>query len=363
MNLNFNKILYLSTHNTEKDPGVEKKIQGICAAAERKGYTIERITKNCKSIKERRELIGKTLDADAGIIFIRSFGVLTITVLPVLKKLRKEGRIIICDQPTPLSTTLREIWCSNRPLLKRLYSIGFGVLSGPWSMRYYNRIIEYAPEGYYFRLGNSKRLLIMGNGVDPQRMSLRKHKFCDKNIKLVGVANTSPSHGYDRIIRAIATFNRDNSTSAFFEIIGGDSNSPTIIGLKALAKDLGVEDYIAFTGFRGDEYIASAYEKSDIAVGALGLFRKGLHFSSILKIREYCLAGIPFITAGADPDFEGNTPFRFVVPNDESISPIVKVLEEFSERRKTFSDEQIREYALEHFSFDKKFDQMMEGLL
>lgn len=364
MKINYNKILYLSTHSIDVDPGVEKKIHGICAAAEKKGFAIERQTMYCRSIGERRNLVNRAFDSDAGIIFIRSFGVMTISIISALKKLRKEGRIIICDQPSPLSTTLREIWHSNRKLIKRLYSISWGILSGPWSMYPYNRIIEYAPEGRYYSLGNRRRIKLMGNGIDISRINPRKYLGrSDSNIRLVGVANTSVHHGYDRVIRALADFNRNNKRKAYFEIIGGSTGSPVINELKALSKDLNVEKYITFAGFQDKDYISEAYNTSDLAIGSLGLFRIGLGFSSILKVREYCLAGIPFITAGEDPDFEENPPFRFVVPNDESIAPILNVLNEFSEKRKTFTDEQIREYALEHFSFDKKFDQMMEGLL
>lgn len=118
-----------------------------------------------------------------------------------------------------------------------------------------------------------------------------------------------------------------------------------------------------FCGFQDKEFISRAYDSADIAVGSLGLFRIGLNTSSILKIREYALAGIPFITAGYDPDFQEDMPFRFLVPNDESISPIVNVLERFPSARKTFTDEDIRKYAIENLSLESKFDQMISGLL
>jgi hypothetical protein len=81
-----------------------------------------------------------------------------------------------------------------------------------------------------------------------------------------------------------------------------------------------------------------------------------------LKVREYCLAGIPFIASGVDPDFPDNLPFRFVVSNDNEIDDILNVFSIFPQKRKTFTDEEIRQYAIDHLSYDSKFREMIDGL-
>lgn len=362
--LNYNKILYISLHDPGRDPGVENKIAGVCNVARRKGFEIERITQPCKTIGQRHAVMASALRSDAGIFIVRSFGTLGVTIMWQLMKARKEKRILICDQPSPLSMGLKEIWRSPRAIVKRIYAVSWGIISGPWALWPFHRIIEYAPESFYYSFGNENSILLMGNGIDINRMALRDfQKGVDQTIRLVGVANTSVHHGFDRMIRAISEFNGRHSAKATFRIIGGDVESAIIKSLKSLAKKLDIEDYVEFCGFQDKEFISRAYDSADIAVGSLGLFRIGLNTSSILKIREYALAGIPFITAGYDPDFQEDMPFRFLVPNDESISPIVDVLERFPSARKTFTDEDIRKYAIENLSLESKFDQMISGLL
>lgn len=364
MELKNNKILYLSLHDSENDPGVENKIKGFCRVAAEAGFEVDRLNRYCRSIGQRRTIMKQALRSDARYIIIRSFGTLTVVIADLLIKARKQGRVLVCDQPSPLSTTLNEIWCSRRPLIKRLYAILWGIVSGPWSMWPFHRIVEYAPESGYFSLGNRRSILLTGNGIDISRIKLRNHVAADDGvIHMVGVANTSIHHGFDRIIRALARLRERGRVKADFSIIGGAPASATIISLKELAESLGVSDLVRFHGFQQKEFISDAYDHADLAVGSLGLFRIGLDFSSILKIREYSLSGIPFITAGEDPDFPVDIPFRIKVPNDESIEPIVDALERFHQIREQFSDEDIREYAVGHFSFEKKFAQIMEGLI
>ena len=144
--------------------------------------------------------------------------------------------------------------------------------------------------------------------------------------------------------------------------MGGEDDNPEIISLKALAESSGAGDCVIFHGRRESDYISAMYSQCDIGIGALGLHRKGLEDSSILKIREYALAGIPFITAGSDPDFTGEEPFRFVVPNDESISPIVECLLSFPQKRKSFTDSQIRAFAESRLVYSKKLQTILGGL-
>lgn len=363
--LNNNKLLYVSTHDAEKDPGVEKKIRGFCAVAEKKGLVVERVTHNCKTISSRIKMMRTIVDTNAKTIIFRSFGVLTIVVLNYLYLLKKREHVIICDQPSPLSSLLKEIWHSNASLIKKLYYTCWAILSGPWSMWAYNRIIQYAPESKFFSLGNKKKTLLLGNGIDINTVQPRLQQGNNnwEQIKLVGVANLNIHHGFDRIIRSIAIYNSRNKAKAYFSIIGGNLHSPVIKNLKNLASSLNVAEYITFHGFKNHEFISREYNSCDLAVGSLGLYRIGLDFSSTLKVREYCLTGIPFIVAGQDPDFPIDVPFRFVVPNDESIEPIVDVLEIFPQKRCLFSDEQIREYAFKNLSLDAKFDKIINGLL
>ena len=143
-----------------------------------------------------------------------------------------------------------------------------------------------------------------------------------------------------------------------FELVGEDDAS----SIADLARRLGVADKVHFHGIQGSEYIWNLYSRCNLAVSSLAPYRKGLRTAAVLKAREYCLAGIPFIACGADPDFGSDVPFRLTVPNDDSIEPVVEVLEKFDKERDKFTDEQIRDYAIAHLSYESKIKQMLEGL-
>lgn len=359
------KLLYVSCHDVEKDPGVEKKIVGMCAAARANGFETERITEVCKSLDARRRLVDRVAETDAAIIIFRSFGECGFAVRNRLKKLRAAGHILICDQPSPMTTMFNEINHSGASFAKRMYNSAMAIYTGPWGFRPYHRVVEYAPESSFFSWGNRKRLMLCGNGIDVSRVPVRNYDggAPDGSLRMVGVANTAVHHGYDRLIKAMAIYNGKHDKKAFFNIIGGNPDSPVIMSLKRLTHDLNMDDYVKFSGFRNQEFISDAYDRSDLAIGSLGLFRNNLHTSSILKIREYCLAGIPFMAAGADPDFKVGVPFRIVVPNDESIEPIADALEEFTKRKGMLTAGEIHAYAVEHLSLENKFKQITEGLL
>ena len=57
--------------------------------------------------------------------------------------------------------------------------------------------------------------------------------------------------------------------------------------------------------------------------------------------------------AGKDPDFPESSPYRFLVPNDESIEPIVDVLEQLISAELP-RPEEVRKYAESHLAFEGK---------
>lgn len=363
MILDEKKIAYVSGHDADKDPGVTQKISGLCRSARKQGFTTVVFNRYCRDIDSRRQLMDQALATNAKYIIIRSFGYCNLFIMSRVAKARCQGRIIICDQPTPMKACLYEVMAQHRAWYKKLMELLMICLHGSIGFMPFNRIVHYADESSFFNWAVRNKSVKMGNGIDPDAVNLREPRLPDKDtLEILGVANVSFSHGFDRVIRAVAEYNHISGHRARFHIVGGEEDNPEIISLKALAESLGIEDCVIFHGRKGSNYISGLYSRCDLGIGALGLHRKGLKDSSILKIREYALAGIPFITAGSDPDFNGEESFRFEVPNDESISPIVDCLISFPEKRKRFTDSQIREFAKANLAYSNKLPAILDGL-
>lgn len=362
--LNDKSIVYISGHSPELDPGVDRKVHGLVESAKKIGYTGVVYNKHCRTVRSRIILFKKVFDTDARYIFLRSFGWMHLVIMPYIIKARWQGRKIICDQPNSLSRYTRQLNHFNISPLKRTIYKALTYLHGSIGYLLFNRIIQYDIESSFFMFGVRHKAILMGNGIDADQIKLRTKNYTgNSELKLVGVASLKDVHGYDRIINAIAIFNQRNSLKAKFYIVGGNDGNPVLLKLKQLTEQLGLENYVTFYGTKGTDFINKLYGECDIAVDAISCTREGVSVCSSIKTREYAMAGIPFICSLSDPDFNHDEPFRIMIPNDESIEPIVDALEKFPTTRKLFTDEQIRRFALDNLSYEHKFKTMINGLL
>jgi len=362
MELNIRKILFLAVCDGS---GVEKKIEGLCKAAIEAGYATEKMVRSCKGLSDRRQLMCHVLTTDAKYVVLRSMSSYSIFFLLLMLKARMQGKIIIVDQASPLNSYIYEINGYKRSFRWKLSKKMMTYIGGPLFLGLASRVIQYANESVWFEIFCRRKTILMANGIDIDRISQRDKNYPDgiNQLSIVGVsASIANWHGYDRIIRAMSKWKQMGGKPAItLDLVGNDMNEDSN-NLKRIIKQMDLEKEVHFWGFQPSGFLSTIYGKSCLAVASLGLFRNGLSMASVLKAREYCLAGIPFIAAGNDPDFPSDTPFRFEVSNDNDIDDIINVFKTFAERRKTFTDEDIREYALRQLSFKNKFKQMMQGL-
>jgi hypothetical protein len=85
--------------------------------------------------------------------------------------------------------------------------------------------------------------------------------------------------------------------------------------------------------------------------------------ASILKAREYCARGTPFIYGIADPDFPPDFPYILHVPADESPIDIEQVLA-FAKEVCADPDhpQKMRRYAEEHLDWSVKMKKLKDFL-
>lgn len=348
------RIVYLSMTDKSKFIGVHKKISDTLSAARNLNYIAHSFYIKNQGIKNLLKIPFILIKIKCDMIFIRSVDPFTFILIPFVFLARLKGKIIYYDIPTPMQASYHEDKIKrNKSYVKRiLYNIYY-LLNGPWSYWFFNRIIQYGNENWYYRIGNNNKTILLGNGIDPNRFKLREKKYsCNINaLNLIAVANVSYYHGYDRVIKAMKKWNKSESPYTIkFDIIG---DGPEISYLKEIAAELnGVS--ILFHGNQNADYIYNAYSKAHLAVSSLGLYKLGLQFASVLKAREYCLCGIPFIAAGEDPDFNKQLDFVFNVKNDDSIDEIIEIFRNYPTVCTDLIPSDIRKYAIDNISYESK---------
>lgn len=208
------------------------------------------------------------------------------------------------------------------------------------------------------RSGNDdKPNITIGNGIDVSKVKIRKPPIFDgKKLDLLCVANVSRWHGIDRLLEGLAIY-KGNTKVRFF-LVGDGQDLPN---LKLMVKKIGVDKNVIITGDLKGSALDDLFETSHIAVGSLGLHRMNMKEGSILKAREYCARGIPFLYGCSDPDFPDDFPYVQKVPGDESAINVEEVIR-FAE--KVYSDPEhhikMRAYAEENLDWPVKMKKLKE---
>ena len=215
------------------------------------------------------------------------------------------------------------------------------------------------------KIGNkNKSFITIANGIEVDSIHLRSPptSINDNNFAMICVANVSPWHGLDRLILGIAQYSGKYSIK--LHIVGKGTE---INNLKTLCQQKNICNHILFHGFLSGINLDRLFEESHVAVGSLGIHRKGLSQTSELKAREYCARGIPYIIACSDPDFADDFPYILRLPADESPIDMEQVIM-FTLRvcQDTNHPQKMRQYAIENLDWSikmKKLKEFLENLI
>jgi glycosyltransferase involved in cell wall biosynthesis len=206
------------------------------------------------------------------------------------------------------------------------------------------------------RSGNlNKPHITIGNGFDVDSVPIRRPPPYDGlHFDMVCVATVSLWHGIDRLIQGIAQYK--GQLNIRLHIVG---TGPELRNLENLIRTLNIKDHIIFHGFVKGDDLNRIFDQCHIAVGSLGIHRIGLSQLSILKAREYCARGIPYISACSDPDFPEDFFYILRVPSDESPIDMDQVIL-FLTRICQVSDhaQTMREYASKNLDWSIKMKKL-----
>ena len=351
-------VTYFALFDATRGQGIARKIDGFLKAAASEGWRTDSVVLHRKGLGGHLALGRAIARSSADVVMVRSTAHHLVAILPFCLMARFRRRVVL-DVPTPHGSAFLEVVRSRLPWHARARMAVLLALSGPFVFWPFHRIVEYAPEPGWWMLGNSHRFRLVGNGVNLQETRPRAHApaWPAETLRLLAVANVSFWHGYDRMIRAIHELAKDpRAPRVTFTIVGNGEELPYLQGLAA---ELGVRDRVSFLPPHEGAALQSLYEQHHIAVGSLGLHRKGLRSAAELKSREYCAVGIPFITSGRDVDFDDTADFRFVVSQSERTDDVASTLREIMSRPALPPASAIRQYAERRLDMRQKVREMI----
>ncbi len=189
----------------------------------------------------------------------------------------------------------------------------------------------------------------INNGIIVENINIVRSKEKNtKKIKLIGVANLSIWHGYDRIITGLGLYykQKKRDIDVFFTVIG---EGKELNNLKALVAKLNLRKYVQFAGIQTGAALDTYFNKADIAVSSLGLHRIGLKKGSTIKTGEYLARGLPVIFSYDDETIQDLLPFILKVEANDDPVNMETVISFY--RKLNISPENIRKFAKKHLDW------------
>lgn len=208
---------------------------------------------------------------------------------------------------------------------------------------------------YYTTLSNDDKIfdvetIRFNNGISIDDYVPKRDAQSLSEIHLTGVALLATWHGYDRVIEGMHDYYASNpEKEVFFHVVGEGSELST---LQKLVEKRGLGRYVRFEGKLFGDALNALYDKSNLGIGSLGLYRINLESANTLKAREYCAKGLPFIKAGSDPAFD-DFPYCLSFENNNEPIDIGEIIEFVNKIDYSEAILLMREYAQHNLSWDR----------
>ena len=294
------KALFLIFHGFNEANGISKKIRYQVKALKDCGVDVRLCHYDVTSYGERRWMVDDEVIADFGtgfaakiwkrvyyspildyarregidFVYMRSFHNASPFTLRLVKSLKRTGAKVVMEIPTypydqeyvtrSMKFHLAIDRCFRHKLAKAL-----------------DGIVTFSNAEEIFG-GNTIRI---SNGIDFEAIPMKKQQNdTSKELHLIGVAEVHYWHGFDRLVRGLADYYRNNPEyKVYFHIVGPLSGERERAGILPVVRDNHLEPYVLLHGpLHGDE-LDAMFEKADFAIGSLGRHRSGITYIKTLK--------------------------------------------------------------------------------
>jgi glycosyltransferase involved in cell wall biosynthesis len=273
-------------------------------------------------IKRRIASIGilRDVTADLGysdILYMRYHPILAFYLAVFMNKKRRYKIVVECN-----TKDLEEF------KLQRSYGYLLAeILLGRQIRRCIDGLVGVTDEITSYQMNRSgdpqKPKITMGNGIDVSSIKMRSPPPLQSNsLNLLFVGNVSYWHGLDRVLKGLEAYH--GGVNLCLHIVGGGEEMQQ---LKDMADKMGLKNKVFFPGFLSGDDLDKYFDSCHIALGTSGIHRIGMKQASVLKAREYCVRGIPFVLGYSDPDFPKSFPYILEIPAEDgpiNMSAIVR---------------------------------------
>ncbi len=190
------------------------------------------------------------------------------------------------------------------------------------SKLYVDRFVTYSDDEMIFGVPTIRTM----NGINTKSISISSNesKYTGKEIHLLAVALLARHHGYERIIKGMHEYYQSfHDCDIYFHVVGMGSELPKY---QRLVRKYHLKDYVIFYGEKRGKELDVIYNKADMGVAALGVYKDGFSKLSTLKAREYMAKGLPVILGAKDDLFTG-CEYGVYFPNDSTPIDMETVVE------------------------------------
>ncbi|MFW5793718.1 MAG: glycosyltransferase family 1 protein [Bacteroidota bacterium] len=366
------KILFIVSHGLSESSGISKKIRDQVKALTNLGIdthlsflkldksnhfskrmintevleeykSILNIHKYLKWRFSYKSIIEYLLVNDIKNVYIRYTHFCNPAFLKFLHQLKKRQIKIFLEIPTyPYDLEYKNTNLKTR-FFKKIEEISRKHLH-----KYVDFIITFSNLKYIFGI----RTISVNNGVDLNNIKIKSLRIEKETLNLIAVASMDFWHGYERIIEGMKNYyDYENAYIVNFHLVG-NPNSAESQKYKHLVEKYDLGNYVRFHGYKTGKPLDNLFDTANLAIGCLGVHRKGIDRIKSLKNREYCARGIPFIYSETDDQFD-NKEFTHKAPSNDSAIDIVSIIDFYNKVDK--SPHKIRAFAEKELSWETQF--------
>jgi glycosyltransferase involved in cell wall biosynthesis len=192
----------------------------------------------------------------------------------------------------------------------------------------------------------------IGNGYSGTTNSLKR--IDDDTIDLLFVGSPGfPWHNIERLLKSYDTYIDSTGDKDIFKIhiVGMEKND--------IKYKINNENVIFYGYLSNSEDLSRIYQKADIGVGTLGLYKKNMSEAAPLKVREYLSYGLPVIIGYKDVDLPKDLPFVMQVENSDDLIDFSKIKKFYEDFKRYSSEEKVKDYCAKNLSWDKKCNEIL----
>lgn len=271
------------------------------------------------------------------------------SALAMGKEIRKQDAKLVFEIPT---YSYIDEWKKITSLLRRVF-LRFSESLEKMFNKYISlyTIMGRDEEGEF----RGKPALNIKNGINVKAIK-KKEISNSEEIHLIAVASMCYWHGYDRVINGLALYEGDRKV--ILHMVGPDGDG-SLSEWKTLVNKLEIEKKVVFHGKVYGNELDQLFDKCNVAISTLGLYRQNTNSSGVLKSREYMARGIPFVYAGVDVSFDSDFLYAKKVANDNSNINIEEIISFFDKVRNDDYSQIMRQYAEDNMSWENEFIKVM----